>query len=86
MNILKNYRSSLVISVLLMVDHFKFLDTAASVVKTLATFRHRCVTRLCNSATTHAQVFPVSPCLIDLPLRPVFCVVNTSLKIAVELL
>ena len=64
--------SFLEISVIMIVDHFTFLDTATSRVRPLVPFHCRCATRLLIAATANSQGLPVSPCTIDFSLAPLF--------------
>ena len=68
------------ISVLLIVDHFPFLETSSSDVRLLAPCHRRCATHLLVATTAHARGCPVSLCPIDYPLMPFFLVVNKGLE------
>ena len=83
--ILMDSRRALVISVLLMVDHFLFLDNSARGVWSLAPSRNRCATHILNTATAHARGCLVFTFPIDYPLVTFLYVVNRSLtKISVS--
>ena len=71
--ILTASQSTLVISVLLIVDHFPFLDTSTSVMRSLAPYLCICATHLLIAATTHAWGCLVLMCLNDLLLTPLLC-------------
>ena len=82
--ILKDSRSALVKSMLLVVEHLPFLDTSDSGVHLLEPFHPRFTTRLMTNATAQARGCLVFPCLIHSPLTPFFCVVDSRLtKLAV---
>lgn len=70
--ILTASRSALMTSVLLIVDHFPFLDTSAICKRLLAPCCCICATNILITATANARGFPVSPCTIDSPLVQLF--------------
>ena len=72
--ILTSYQSALVISMLLIVDHCQFLDTAASVMLLLVPCRHICATCLLTDYNAHTRGRPVSFCPINSPLTSLLCV------------
>ena len=77
-------RSAAVISALRIVDYLFPLKTAARCVFGRATCCCKCATQRRMFATAHERGCPVSPCPIDSPLTPFFCVVKRRLtKVAV---
>ena len=79
-SILTDSRRAFVISVILMVDHFAFMETYTSGVRMLVLCSCMSATCLRNSATAHARGCPVLLCSINPPLTLLFCVVKKRLK------
>ena len=72
-------RSAVMISALRTVDQAAPLKTAERCVSGVAPCCCRCATRRLMAATAHALGWPVTPCPMDLPLTPFFCVVKRRL-------
>ena len=73
-------RSADVISAISTLYHSFTLKMASNCVLLGAPFCCKCDTRRLMAATAHARGWPVSPCLMDYPLMPFFCVVKRRLK------
>ena len=78
--ILTAYRSALVISVIMIADHFPFLDTTSSGVRMLTLCLRRCETRLLTAGTAHTRGCQVSTRPIESPLMTFLCLARRRLK------
>ena len=78
-DILTSYWVDLVIYMLLIVEHFPFLDTNATGVRLLASCFCRCATCLLISDTVHSWGCPLFPFPIDSPLKPFSSVAKSIL-------
>ena len=84
MAILMASLSALVISVILIVEYFLFIDTAFSGVQHLVPCTHICATHLLTTTTAHAQGLLVLSCPNESPLMQLFYLANKRLmKLAV---